>query len=500
MLIGLQVKFFISGWLTIRPPQSLTEDSIITTKPRLERILVALTLMVTYLNCSFHKPLLAQEGRPDVLFIAVDDLNDWTGHLAGHPQAKTPNIDRLVAKGLTFTNAHCIAPACNPSRAGLMSGLRPWQTGVYTNGDPAQGVMRDTLTLNRHFLASGYRVQGGGRIYHVFSSEGRDDTWSEWVGLFPSAGGKELNLNGLSKSHFDWGAIPAKTSDMGDHKLTDWAIKQLQQPADKPLFLAVGYTKPHLPWYVPKEYFDRFPLDSIQLPVTTQNDLADVPAAGRKMASPGSDHAAVLKGDQWKQAVQGYLASISFLDDEVGRLLAALEQSPRANKTIVVWWTDHGWHLGEKEHWRKFALWEKATRTSFAISAPGVTTAGSTCAAPVDYLSVYPTLCELAGLPVPEHVDGPSLMPLLKNPQSAWEHVAVCTHGRGNHAARDDRYRYIRYENGDEELYDHREDPHEWTNLASRAELAEVKQRLATHFPTTEVKATASKPKPNAKR
>ena len=354
--------------------------------------------MVTYLNCSFHKPLLAQEGRPDVLFIAVDDLNDWTGHLAGHPQAKTPNIDRLVAKGLTFTNAHCVAPACNPSRAGLMSGLRPWQTGVYTNGDPAQGVMRDTLTLNRHFLASGYRVQGGGKIYHVFGSEGRDDTWSEWVGLFPSAGGKELNLNGLSKSHFDWGAIPAKNSDMGDHKLTDWAIKQLQQPADKPLFLAVGYTKPHLPWYVPKEYFDRFPLDSIQLPVTTQNDLADVPPAGRKMASPGSDHAAVLKGDQWKQAVQGYLASISFLDDEVGRLLAALEQSPRANKTIVVWWTDHGWHLGEKEHWRKFALWEKATRTSFAISAPGVTTAGSTCAAPVDYLSVYPTLCELAAI------------------------------------------------------------------------------------------------------
>ncbi len=126
-----------------------------------------------------QKPLLAQDSRPDVLFIAVDDLNDWTGHLAGHPQAKTPNIDRLVARGVTFSNAHCVAPACNPSRAGLMSGLRPWQTGIYTNGDPAQSVMRNTQTINRHFLANGYRVLGGGKIYHGYGSEGRDDSWSD---------------------------------------------------------------------------------------------------------------------------------------------------------------------------------------------------------------------------------------------------------------------------------------------------------------------------------
>ncbi len=317
------------------------------------------------------------------------------------------------------------------------------------------------------------------------------------MGLFPSAGGNVSNLNGLDKSHFDWGAIPAKVDEMGDHKLTDWAIEQLQQPSDQPLFLAVGYVKPHLPWFVPQEFFDRFPLDTIQLPVTTQNDLADVPPAGRKMANPGGDHSAVLKADQWKKAVQAYLATISFLDDEVGRLLKGLEQSSRAKKTIVVWWTDHGWHLGEKEHWRKFALWEKATRTSFAIAAPGVTSANASCAAPVDYLSVYPTLCELTGLPVPEHVAGPSLVPLLKDPAAKWEHVAICTHGRGNHAARDDRYRYIRYENGDEELYDHRSDPHEWSNLAGRAELAEVKQRLAKHFPVTEVKPVV--PKQNRK-
>lgn len=430
------------------------------------------------------------QERPNVLFIAVDDLNDWTGHLSGHPQARTPNIDRLVARGGTFTNAHCAAPACNPSRAALMSGLRPWETGIYTNGDPAQGVLRNTLTINRHFLANGYKVKGGGKIYHNFAAEGRDDTWSEWVGLFPTAGGNVHNLNGLDKSHFDWGAIPAKTSDMGDHKLTDWAIEQLQQPCEQPLFLAVGYVKPHLPWYVPQEFYDRFPLDSIQLPVTTQNDLSDVPPAGRAMAKPDGDHAAVLQGDQWKQAVQGYLATISFLDDEVGRLLEGLENSPKAQNTIVVWWTDHGWHLGEKEHWRKFALWEKATRTSFAIAAPGVTTAGTRLDAAVDYTNIYPTLCELTGLPIPEHVHGPSLMPLFKDPTEAWDHVAICTHGRGNHAARDARYRYIRYANGDEELYDHNGDPHEWNNIASRAEMAEVKLRFSKSFPSNEVPPT----------
>ena len=461
--------------------------------------LVSLAMLVTSTFAQSQNSEVEAAKKPNVLFIAVDDLNDWTGHLAGHPQSKTPNIDRLVARGVTFTNAHCVAPACNPSRAGLMSGLRPWQTGVYTNGDPAQGVMHDTLTINRHFLANGYKVLGGGKIYHGFGSEGRQDTWSEWKGLFPSVGDKERNLNGLGKSHFDWGAIPAQASDMGDHKLTDWAIEQLRKPSDQPLFLAVGYVKPHLPWHVPQEYFDRFPLETIQLPVTTQNDLADVPEAGRKMANPSGDHAAVLKADQWKKGVQGYLATISFLDDEVGRLLRGLEESPRANETIVVWWTDHGWHLGEKEHWRKFALWEKATRTSFAISAPGVTAAGVKCAAPVDYLSVYPTLCELAGLKMPSHVSGPSLLPLLKDAAAPWPHVAVCTHGRGNHAARDDRYRYIRYENGDEELYDHRNDPHEWTNLAARADLAEVKQRLAKSFPTVEVSPTAGKAKRKAK-
>jgi len=434
----------------------------------------------------------AADSKPDVLFIAVDDLNDWVSYLGGHPQTKTPNIDRLVARGTAFTNSHCAAPACNPSRAALMSGLRPWQTGVYTNNDPAQGVLKDVSTINRHFLANGYNTLGGGKIYHNFNAEGRQDSWTKWAGLFPSIKEHEENLNGLNRGHFDWGPVDAKPADMGDFKLTDWAINHLKTaPAEKPLFLAVGYVKPHLPWYVPQEYYDRFPLADIKLPVTKENDLDDVPVSGKKMAGAEGDHASVLKGDQWKKAVQAYLATISFLDDQVGRLLDGLDQSPRKDKTIIVWWTDHGWHLGEKEHWRKFALWEEATRTSMAIVAPGVSKPGSKTDAPVDYTNLYPTLCELTGLPVPGHVKGASLMPLLKDPATKWDGVAVCTHGKGNHAVRDAQWRYIRYADGTEELYDHSKDPYEWTNLAAEVGMSDLKAKLAAALPKEEVKPTA---------
>ncbi len=426
--------------------------------------------------------------KPDVLFIAVDDLNDWVTHLGGHPQAKTPNIDRLVARGTVFSNTHCAAPACNPSRAALMSGLRPWQTGIYTNDDLAAGVMKNTVTINRHFKDQGYNTLGGGKIYHNFSAEGRPDTWTDWKGLFPSAGGHEKNMNGLKNGHFDWGPLNDKPEDMGDYKLTTWAVDQLKNaPADQPLFLAVGYVKPHLPWYVPQEYFDRFPLETIQLPVVKADDLADVPAEGIKMAKPDGDHARVVEHDQWKKAVQAYLATISFLDDQVGRLLDGLDASPRKDKTIIVWWTDHGWALGEKQHWRKFALWEETTRTSCAIVAPGVGKAGSVCRAPVDYMSIYPTLCDLTGVSVPAHVKGSSLKPLLENPAAEWAGVAICTHGRGNHGVRDAEWRYIRYKDGGEELYHHTEDPNEWTNLANEPAYASVKARLAAALPAEEV-------------
>ncbi|MEM6690538.1 MAG: sulfatase [Planctomycetota bacterium] len=426
----------------------------------------------------------AQAEPKSVLFIAVDDLNDWTSYLGGHPQTKTPNIDALVARGVSFTNAHCTAPGCNPSRTSLMTGLRPWETGVYFNPNNAKPVLRDTQTINRHFLANGYQVFGAGKIYHGKTSEGRSDTWTKWGGPKGTKKTNVHNVNELNRSHFDWGPLPIETKDMGDAKLTDWAIEKLQKTdPSQPLFLAVGYVKPHLPWYVPQKYFDRFPIEEIQLPKTIEDDLADIPMAGVKIAKPTGDHAAVVKGDEWAAAVQGYLATISFLDDQVGRLMRGLDESGRANDTVIVWWSDHGWHLGEKQHWRKFALWQDATRTSFAVVAPGLTKPGGQCDAPVDYLSIYPTLCDLAGLSKPSHVTGPSLTELLKDPKSNWDGHAICTHGRGNHAIYLGDYHLIRYADGSKEFYNRVDDPHEWKNLVGEKKYQGLINKMSSRLP-----------------
>ena len=301
-------------------------------------VILLVTSHVTQLD-SFGQ----ESQHPDILMIAVDDLNDWTGHLKGHPQASTPNIDRLVARGVTFTNAHCAAPACNPSRTALMSGMRPYETGIYFNGQSPAQLLSETETINRHFMNHGYNVMGGGKIYHNFKAEGRKDSWTTWHGIPAADGKRPRNVNGLKMAHFDWGPTTQSAQDLSDSKLTDWAIDQLQHASqDQPLFLAVGYVKPHLPWYAPQEYFDRFPLDEIQLPEVKQDDLQDIPSAGIAMAKPEGDHQAVVSNDQWKKGVQGYLATIAFLDDQVGRLLEGLENSPRAKDTIVIWWTDHG--------------------------------------------------------------------------------------------------------------------------------------------------------------
>jgi arylsulfatase A-like enzyme len=270
---------------------------------------------------------------------------------------------------------------------------------------------------------------------------------------------------------------------MGDHVTVSWAIDELNKPGDRPLFLACGLIRPHLPFYAPAKYFEQFPLDKIALPEIRDDDLDDVPPAGRRMARPEGDHAKVMQYGQHRQAVQAYLASIAYVDYEIGRLLDALDNSPRAKNTIVVFWGDHGWHLGEKHHWRKFALWEEATRVPLFIMAPGVTKAEGRSGRTVTLMDLYPTLADLCGLPVDPAWEGNNLRPLLENPAADWPHAALTTHGRNNHAVRSERWRYIRYADGSEELYDHDADPSEWTNLASRADLAGVKHELAASFP-----------------
>ncbi len=422
--------------------------------------------------------------QPNVLFIAIDDLNHWVGHLGRNTQTKTPSIDRLAATGISFNRAYCTAPACNPSRASLMSGLRPSTTGCYDNDQNWRGGIREDKLLNTHFMRAGYRVYGAGKIYHGPADRGGD--WTDYFAadnkplpMHPSA--KDDGVGGLK-----FGPLAVNDEDMPDYAVVSYGLQKLREPSDKPFFLAVGLVKPHLPFSVPKKWFDRFPLESIQLPPHREDDLADVPRAGVQMARPDGDHAMIVKSGRWKEAVQAYLATIAFCDSQVGRLLEGLEKSPYRDNTIVCLWSDHGWSLGEKSHWRKFALWEETTRTVFVWKVPGMTRPGGRCEHPVDFLSIYPTLCSLTGLPQPAHLEGRDITALLRNPQAPWEFPAVMTWKLGNHAVRSKDWRYIRYADAGEELYHNAVDPFEYTNLAANPEHAATKAALAKWLPKSD--------------
>ncbi|MBL8848781.1 MAG: sulfatase [Planctomycetaceae bacterium] len=421
----------------------------------------------------------AEEARPNVLFIAVDDLNDWVGFLDGNTQTITPNLDRLAARGVTLTRAYCAAPLCNPSRTALMSGLRPSTSGVYTNGNDFRPAIGEELMLTTAFRKAGYYTAGAGKIYHErFARHAEWDDYLEDHGRDPEPTG-DKGVGGIKFAPLD-----CQDEDLREWKLVDYAIRQLQQTREQPLFLTVGLFKPHMPWNVPRKYYDLHPLDTIVLPEIREDDLTDVPPAGIAMAKPDGDHRQILDSGRWKEAVQAYLAAISFTDVQIGRLLDALDQSPCRDNTVIVLWGDHGWHLGEKQHWRKFTLWEEATRAPLIWVAPGVTQPGTHSDRPVDFMSIFPTLTDLAGIPTPEHVEGKSIRSLLANPEAHWSEPAITTYGQNNHAVRTERWRYIRYANGDEELYDELADPHEWTNLAGRSDLVDVKEKLAALLPT----------------
>ncbi len=451
------------------------------------------------LALSLFAGLMAQAAdRPNVLFIAIDDLNDWIGVLGGHPQSKTPNLDRLAERGVLFTHAYTAVPACNPSRAALMTGIAAHQSGVYLNSQPWRPPLQDAVTLPQHFRKHGYWVGGSGKIYHGAYPD--PPSWDEY---WPSQTKNKpddpvppnLPVNGIpNTAHFDWGPVDAPTEEMGDAQVVDWVSAKLAGEFDKPFFLACGFFRPHLPWYAPRKYFDMFPLETIELPSVNPDDLVDIPAAGVRMARPEGDHKKVIEHNQYRQAVQGYLASIAFVDEQIGRLLDAFDASPHAANTVIVLWTDHGWHLGEKRHWRKFALWEEATRTPLMMvvpegMAPGLkegTKAGTRVTTPVSLLDIYPTLVDLAGLGENEALMGKSLTPLLRDPKAAWDRPALTTHGRANHALRTPLYRYIRYADGGEELYDHRTDPQEWKNLARDPQYSAVIEGLKAWLPETD--------------
>ena len=455
----------------------------------------------------------AEEDEPNVLFIAVDDLNDWIGPngAGGNEQAITPNLDRLVERGVYFSNAHTAVPVCMASRLALMSGLSAATTGHYSNHRVSKdSVLRSVTMLPAYLRQHGYKTLGGGKLYHHGTdSKTESPDWDavkpkyemskEWrkrghnygqnfFQPFPKGGSQIIQKHGKVPG-FSLCGGPLDPEDMPrgimpDEELADWAIGQLKEEHEKPFFLAVGFARPHVPYTAPRKYFEMYDPASLKIPDVPENEFNDIPLMGKVMALcmlPGGDHWFVtheMGPDYWRELVHAYLACVSFADDQVGRVLGALKDSPYGENTIIVLWSDHGQHLGEKKHWRKMCLWEESTRVPLAWVLPDGRSAGKKCTRPVSLLDVYPTLVDLIGLPPVDDHEGLSLVPWLDDPNAAREEPAVTTWHLGNHSVRSERYHYIRYRDGAEELYDHASDPGEHVNLAGRGKSAEI---LAEH-------------------
>lgn len=432
----------------------------------------------------------AQEERPNVLFVVVDDLNDWVGFLGGHPDAHTPNLDRLAARGVVFRNAHCQAPICGPSRASMWSGRLPSTTGIYGQVRDRdlradESPLRDAVFLSEHFAAEGYATLGVGKLFH---SGGGPGAFQEYGGGNGGSGPKPAErfaydpawFDKTGRTQTDWGAFPERDEDMPDWKTASWAVEQLAAEHDGPFFLAVGFVRPHVPWYVPGRWFERFERDELALPPFAPADLADVPPIASRINAvpmmPTTEWA--IEADAWRDIVHAYLACVAFVDAQIGRVLDALEASPYADDTLIVLCSDHGYHLGEKNRFSKQTVWERSTRVPLIVVEPGSEN-GSAREAPVGLVDLYPTLVELAGLPEPDGLDGHSLVPLLRDPEAAWPHVARTSYGQHVQSIRDGRHRLIQYPDGSRELYDHADDADEWHNLAGTADASAELESLA---------------------
>ena len=427
--------------------------------------------------------------EPNVLFIAVDDLNDWV--LEPDSPLKMPNLRRLARRGALFERAYTAAPACNPSRVALLTGLHPASTGVYDNRSDWRRALPGAVTLPRYFMNHGYQVEGAGKIFHHHDNSAYHDDESfhhfEKMQLDPMPPRKFNGIDAVRSANFDWGLWPPDETLTPDARSVNFGIRFLERKHDRPFFLAVGLFRPHMPFHAPPKYFGAYPPDHVAMPRTNPNDLDDIPSGGQELLRQ-KEHfmRAIFEAEEqrpgtWSEAVRSYQASCTFADHQLGRLLDALARSEYAKSTVIVLWSDHGYHLGEKNHWEKFALWEKSTRVPLVLVAPGATSAGTVVQSPVSLLDLYPTLLELAGLPPKPGLDGASLVPLLKNPRQ--RRSVSMTYLRGNHAVRSNRWRYIRYADGSEELYDHSSDPHEFTNLARTGDHADTILELRRALP-----------------
>lgn len=453
-----------------------------------------LAFIVLIIGCGSNE-IKKVKNPPNVLMICIDDLNDWLGCMDGHPNAKTPNMDRLAAQGVLFNNAHCQAPLCGPSRASLMTGLRPSTTGIYgmiddnkiTRDNP---VTEDIIFLPQYLKNNGYHTMGIGKIFHHHAPDGLfDESGGRVPGFGPTPPERfvwsgDPGKEGYSRTSTDWGAFPETDSLMPDYQSAQWTIERLNRDYDQPFFLAVGFLRPHVPWYVPQKWFDLHPLEDIKTPPYLENDLDDIPAIVNEIDDlpmmPSTQWA--IESGEWPKIVQSYLACVSFVDFYVGEILNALENSPYAENTIVVLWSDHGYRLGEKGTFAKHCLWEEGTKAPLIFAGLGIEK-GKTVHSSAEMLSIYPTLLDLCGLEPYERNEGVNLAPLLRGESETAGEFALTTYGWGNHGIRMENYRYIRYQDGSEELYDHRTDPNEWHNLVQKSNMANEIETLKTFLP-----------------
>ncbi len=472
--------------------------------------MIRLSILIALLPLS----LPAAEPPPNVLMIAVDDLADYVSILQNHPRIKTPNFDRLAKNSINFTRAYCAAPLCQPSRAAVSSGMAPHQTGIYQLSDSLQSAAPalKAVSLEEQFKRHGYDTFLTGKYYHGnpgswWPGDRIAAMWTERKPPFSDHGPILANGDGvMGKGVYMIGPAPGGMESMPDLAALKNTRGWLGQTHTKPFFMVHGISKPHLSFVVPQRFYDLYPLDSVSLPEIPPDDFSDVPPSVRKSFLQHRDLAqfeAIRDSkDGWKRVMQAYLASISFCDWVLGELLDALEASSHAPNTIIVLWSDHGYHIGEKQKLHKQALWTQTSRIPFLIHVPGAS--GRTCPAPVSLLDIYPTLNELCGMsqPVPQHLAGHSLVPLLRDPDHAWPHIALTSHGFHNAAVTDARYHYIQYADGSTELYDHSIDPREYHNLAAQPELRPVVERLKTSIPkdwVPEAKKPARKAKSTSK-
>lgn len=431
----------------------------------------------------------------NVLFIAVDDLRPELG-CYGVKGVKSPNIDALAKSGLLFNRAYCQQAVCSPSRTSLMTGRRPDTTKIYNLTDHFRETIPDVVTLPQHFKNNGYFALSFGKIYHM----SLDDPKSWSVPAVGAGGNPDLSKTGKGKKHRKAYALekglPWESRDIADNELpdganTDAALKAMSEIKDKPFFLAVGYHKPHLPFVAPKKYFDLYNLEKTQLAKNPYPPKDVFPIAmsnwGELRGYTGMPKEGPVPDDKARELIRAYHAATSYTDAQIGRLLDGLQKLRLREKTIVILWGDHGWQLGEHGVWCKHTNFELATRAPLIISVPGQKTRGAKTGALVEFVDVYPTLCELAGLPLTDGLEGTSFAPLLRDPKLDWKPAAFSQYPRGKlmgYSMRTDRYRYTEWaEKGKApegiELYDHKRDPDENVNIANLPENKKLVAQLS---------------------